>query len=189
MKPNRRYKGCSFYCLVICGLIIVLVSFIPARLAIVQIRAPYPQAIFTLGGDLQREIFTAQFAKMRPNLEIWVSSGSSNRRANWFFDDARIPRSKVHLDRRAVDTVTNFTSLVGDFKKRKFQHLYLITADFHMRRAKAIAYFIFGSQGIVITPVSIPTDKPAESKWRVLRDVFRALLWIFTKRTGASLNQ
>ncbi len=189
MKPNRRYKGYNFYCLVICGLIIVLVSFIPARLAIAHFRAPYPQAIFTLGGDLHREIFTAQFAQMHPNLEIWVSSGAAIPKANWVFNAAKIPPAKVHLDRRAVDTLTNFTSLVGDFKKRNFQHVYLITADFHMRRAKAIATFVLGSQGIAFTPVSIPIKKPIESWWHVLRDVCRAWLWIFTRQTGATLNQ
>ncbi len=94
----------------------------------------------------------------------------------------------MHIDRRAVDTVTNFTSLVADFKSRHFQHLYLITADYHMRRAKAIATFVFGSQGIAFTPVSIPTNKPTESWLRTLRDIFRALLWIFTRYTGVSLN-
>ncbi len=167
----------------------MLLSVIPVQLVIAQIHAPYPQAIFTLGGDLQREIFTAQFAKMHPNLEIWVSAGSPTEAASWAFNIAEIPLTRVHLDRRAVDTVTNFTSLVGDFKNRHFQHLYLITADYHMRRAKAIATFIFGSQGITFTPVSIPTDKPIEPLWRVLRDVCRALLWIFTKHTGASFTE
>lgn len=159
------------------------------QLAIAQISTPYPQAIFTLGGDLQREIFTAQFAKIHPQLEIWISSGSPTNEAIWAFDLAKTPFDRVHLDRRAVDTVTNFTSLVTDFKNRHFQHLYIITADYHMRRAKAIATLIFGSQGIAFTPIPIPTDKPTESAWRVLRDVCRSLLWIFTRRTGASLNQ
>lgn len=167
---------------------IVLVSFIPTRLAIAQIRTPHPQAIFTLGGDLQREIFTAQFAQMHPNLEVWVSSGSPTHKANWVFNVAKIPPAKVYLDRRAVDTVTNFTSLVRDFKQRNFEHLYLITADYHMRRAKAIATLVLGSQGIAFTSVSIPTRKPVESWVHCLRDVVRALLWVLTGRTGASLK-
>ncbi len=183
---SKRYR---FSCWVSYALILSLVSFIPTRLAIAQISAPNPQAVFTLGGDLLREIFTAQFAKIHPDLEIWISSGSPTNEANWAFNTAKVPLEKVYLDRRAIDTVTNFTSLVADFKKRHFQHLYLITADYHMRRAKAIACIIFGSQGIAFTPVSIPTDKPVESWWRVLRDICRALLWICTKRTGASLNQ
>lgn len=185
--PNKRKKHRFFYW-VSYTLILILVSFVPIRLAIAQISNPYPQAIFTLGGDLQREIFTAQFAKIHPHLEIWVSSGTSTEGANWAFNVAEIPLTRVHFDRRAVDTVTNFTSLVADFKNRGIRHLYLITADYHMRRAKAIAYLILGSQGIAFTSVSIPTDKPVEPLLRLLRDVFRSLLWIFTRHTGASLN-
>ncbi len=188
MKFERRRKKTYFWCLATSVLVLALVSFIPIRLAIAHSFAPQPQAIFTLGGDLSREIFTAQFAKMHPNLEIWVSSGSPTEAANWAFNVAKIPLKKVHLDRRAVDTVTNFTSLLANFKSKHFQHLYLITADYHMRRAIAIASFVFGSQGIAFTPVSIPTDKPPEYWLRTLRDIFRALLWIFTKHTGASLN-
>jgi hypothetical protein len=84
--------------------------------------------------------------------------------------------------------VTNFTSLVKDFKQRKYHHLYLITSDFHMARAKAIATFVLGSQGIAFTPVSIPSRQPPESWFHILRDSGRALLWIVTGRTGASLN-
>ena len=183
-KRKRNY----FWCLATSVMVWALVGFIPVRIAIAHFFAPQPQAIFTLGGDLQREIFTARFAQLHPSLEIWVSSGTSTEGANWAFNVVEIPLTRVHFDHRAVDTVTNFTSLVADFKSRHFQHLYLITADYHMRRAKAIATFVFGSQGIAFTPVSIPTDKPTESWLRTLRDIFRALLWIFTRHTGASLN-
>jgi len=183
-----KCKNYHFFGWVSYALILVLVSFIPVRLIIARISAPYPQAILTLGGDLQREIFTAQFAKMHPNLEILVSSGSPTDQANWAFNVAQIPLEKVHLDRRAVDTVTNFTSLVADFKTRNFQHLYLITADYHMRRAKAIATLVLGSRGIAFTPISIPTDKPVESLLRCVRDILRALLWLLTGRTGASFK-
>jgi uncharacterized SAM-binding protein YcdF (DUF218 family) len=183
---HRRHR---FSCLAVSGLILIMVSIIPSRSAIAYFFAPQPQAIFTLGGDLSREIFTAQFAQRHPNLEIWISSGSPDDGTSWAFGIARISPTRLHIDRRAVDTVTNFTSLVADFKSRHFHHLYLITADYHMRRAKAIATFVFGSQGIAFTPVSIPTDKPTESWLRTLRDIFRALLWIFTRHTGVSLNQ
>lgn len=183
---DRKWKKYLLYRL--SGLILVLLSTIVVQLAIAHISAPKPQAILTLGGDLQREIFTAQFAKMHPNLEVWVSSGSPTEQANWAFNVAQIPLEKVHLDRRAVDTVTNFTSLVADFKTRNLQHLYLITADYHMRRAKAIATLVLGSHGIAFTPISIPTDKPVESLLRCVRDIFRALLWLITGHTGVSFK-
>lgn len=184
---RRKGNGYRFLFLASCAFL-VLLSIIPVRLAIASYQAPHPQAILTLGGGRDREEFTAQFAKYYPSLEIWVSSGTSLDLSRPIFRAAGIPDSRVHLDYRAVDTVTNFTSLVADFKHQGIQHLFLITSDFHMPRAKAIATIVLGSQGITFTPVSIPSDKPFESEFHVLRDVVRAFLWLVTGRTGASLR-
>ena len=184
---HRLHKRYRFFCLV-SAFILVLLSIIPVRLAIATTCAPLPQAILTLGADSVREEFTAQFAQLYPTLEIWVSSGTYPENVRKIFQAAGVPNTRVHIDRRAVDTLTNFTSLVADFKKRNFQHLYLITSEFHMPRALAIATFVLGSQGIAFTRVSVPSDKPPESWLHILRDSGRALLWIVTGRTGASLN-
>jgi len=181
---RKRYRS---FCLA-SALILVLLSIIPVRLASATARAPLPQAILTLGGGSDREEFTAKFAEIHPSLEIWVSSGIPPDNARQIFQAAGIAQTRVHIDGRAVDTVTNFTSLVKDFKKRNFQHIYLITSDFHMRRAHAIATFVLGSQGIAFTPVSVPSDKPPESWLHVLRDSGRALFWVITGHTGASLD-
>ncbi|WP_243146931.1 YdcF family protein [Scytonema sp. UIC 10036] len=170
------------------GLILILLSIIPVRLAIASYQAPFPQGILTLGGGADREQFTAQFAQHFPDLDIWVSSGTTPDQAYAIFQRADIPDSRLHLDYRAVDTVTNFTSLVPDFKQRHIQHLYVITSKFHMPRAKVIATLILGSQGITFTPLSVPSKEPKESLPHILRDSARSLLWIVTGRTGASLN-
>jgi uncharacterized SAM-binding protein YcdF (DUF218 family) len=185
---RRKRNGYRYLTWISCAAIPLLLSIIPVRLAIASYQAPHPQAILTLGGGGDREAFTAQFAKKHPSLEIWVSSGQSPDEARAIFRAVGIPDARVHLDRRAVDTVTNFTSLVADFKYQAIQHIYLITSDFHMSRAKAIATIVFGSQGIAFTPVTIPSDKPVESEFHILRDVVRALLWLVTGRTGASLR-
>jgi uncharacterized SAM-binding protein YcdF (DUF218 family) len=192
-KRKKQSKKRQFVYLASVTCFLVLLSIIPIRLAIAFQQAPSPQAIFTLGGGKEREEFTAQFAQQHPNLEIWVSGGIRPDKARQIFQTTGIPNSKVHIDCRAVDTVTNFTSLVADFKKRKLQHLYLITADFHMARAKAIAIFVLGSQGIAFTSVPIPNQPlnrhhSSESWYRNLRDVLRAIGWLFTGHTGASLN-
>jgi uncharacterized SAM-binding protein YcdF (DUF218 family) len=170
------------------ALLVLLLGLIPVRLAIAYSQSPSPQAIFILGGGPEREVFTAQFAKHYPSLEIWVSSGTAPEQACAIFHDAGIPPERVHLDRRAVDTVTNFTSLVADFKNLNIQHLYLITSDFHLSRAKAIATLVFGSWGIAFTPVSVPSKEPPESLLHILRDIGRTLVWMITGRTGASFN-
>ncbi|MFB2833806.1 YdcF family protein [Floridanema evergladense] len=183
-----RFSALRLIKLAIIGFLVVLMTFIPVRIAIANIQAPQPQAILTLGSWLDREYFTAQFATKHPNLEIWVSSGTSPEFARPIFRAFGIPNSRVHLDYRAVDTVTNFTTLINDFKSRKIQHLYLITSAYHITRAKAIATLILGSQGIIFTPLTVSSNEPSESWLRILRDICRSLLWIFTGRTGASLN-
>ncbi|MHC5722289.1 MAG: YdcF family protein, partial [Nostoc sp.] len=67
--------------------------------------------------------------------------------------------------------------------------IYLITSDYHMKRARAIAAIVLGSQGIAVTPVEVPSqgDK-SETLVRILRDCGRSLLWVVTGRTGASFN-
>ncbi len=190
----RKSKRTRFVNLIIAAFLFALLSFIPIQLAIALHQAPTPQAILALGGGQMRESFTAQFAQKHPALEIWVSSGTTlPSKTREIFEAAGIPEERLHVDCRAIDTVTNFTSLVADFQKRHFQHLYLITASYHMARAKAIAMFVFGSQGLVVTPVPIydqapDSNHPPESLFRTLRDSARAISWILTGRTGASLN-
>lgn len=185
--PHKRKQ--YRFVLAISTLILVLISVIPLRLALAKTRTPQPQAILMLGGSTDREYFTAQFARKHLSLNIWISSGMPAKNAHELFRRiAGISDSQVHVDCRAVDTVTNFTSLVSDFKRRNIEHLYLITSDYHMPRAQAIATFVLGSQGIAFTPVPVPSKEPPESLFPVMRDIGRALFWIVTGHTGASLN-
>ena len=165
-------------------------TIVPIRLAIAFYQTPIPQAIFVLGGDSDRMRFAAQFWHSHTDLNVWISDFSiyeiENRRV---FRQFHVPESQVKFDGRATDTVTNFTSLVDDLARQKLQHFYLITSDNHMRRARAIATIVFGSRGIVVTPLSVPTkNRKPESLLRVLRDCGRSLLWLLTGRSGASLN-
>jgi uncharacterized SAM-binding protein YcdF (DUF218 family) len=192
-KRNQS-KRTRFVGLAIAAFLFTLLSIIPIRLAISSYQSPTPQAIFTLGGGQERESFTAQFAQKHPALEIWVSSGTTlPSKTRRIFEAAGISQERLHIDCRAIDTLTNFTSLVVDFEKRNFKHLYLITARYHMPRAKAIAVIVLGSRGIVVTPVPIyhqrpDSGHPPESSLRTLRDSARATFWLLTGRTGASLN-
>lgn len=162
-------------------------GYIPTRIAIAKHQAPNPELIFVLGGGNGRERLAAQFAHIHPTLEIWVSSGTRDTAE---FAAARIPLSRVRLDHRASDTVTNFTSMVEDLKRHQIQHVYLVTSDFHMLRAQTIATLVFGSQGIAVTPIPVPDhERPNESPIRIARDAGRSLLWLATGRTGASLGR
>ena len=147
-----------------------------------------PSVALVLGGAPERERFAAQFAKTHPAVEIWVSSGSNPEYAQWVFDEAQIPTEQWHLDYQAVDTVTNFTTLVDELEARNIDDVYLITSDYHMRRASVVAQIVLGSRGINFKPVSIPTEQPPErpeTMVREVRDGARSLLWVVTGQTGS----
>jgi uncharacterized SAM-binding protein YcdF (DUF218 family) len=85
--------------------------------------------------------------------------------------------------------VTHFTVLAGDYVEREIRHVYLVTSDYHMTRARMIAALVFGSRGIAVTPVAEPSDDwNEESWWKNGRDAARSLLWLGTGLTGARFN-
>jgi len=148
-----------------------------------------PQALLVLGGATEREVFAAQFARKHPQLPIWVSSGSNPEFAEWVFSEAGIESDRVHLDYRAVDTVTNFTTLVDELGDRGIDSVYLITSDDHMRRAQIIGEIVLGSRGIRFKPVAVPSGRAPEPMEKAVRDGARAILWLTTGYTGANFSQ
>ncbi|MEO0708242.1 MAG: YdcF family protein [Cyanobacteria bacterium J06649_5] len=157
----------------------------PIKLTIAHMRTPQPQAILTLGGGGDRESAAADLAAQNPELAVWVSSGLGYQATTEIFKAASISSSRVHLDYQAVDTVTNFTTLVEQLQQQNIEHIYLLTSDFHMRRAKAIAFVVLGSRGIAYTPYPVASQQQPESTIRIARDISRAVLWLATGKTGA----
>jgi uncharacterized SAM-binding protein YcdF (DUF218 family) len=143
-----------------------------------------PQAVLVLGGSPEREKFAATFAHEHPELPIWVSSGSNPEYAEWLFTEAGITSNRLHLDYQAVDTVTNFTTLVDHFKSQGISSIYLITSDYHMRRAAVIGEIVLGSRGIDFKTISVPSGRSPEPLEKVVRDGARAVLWVTTGSTG-----
>lgn len=149
-----------------------------------------PEAILVLGGSVDREQYAAALAQQQPDLLVWVSSGSNPEYAEWIFQEAQIAPERVHLDYRAVDTVTNFTTVVDDLKAQGVDCVYLVTSDYHMRRASIIGEVVLGSRGIGFRPMPVPSGHPhSEAMLRSLRDGARAVLWVLTGETGSSLGQ
>ncbi|MDP8963033.1 MAG: YdcF family protein [Cyanobacteriota bacterium] len=152
-------------------------------------QAAKKEAIFVLGGAEARERFAAKFAQSHPRLPIWVSSGSPKDYAQRIFAKAGIKKSRVHLDYQAVDTVTNFTTLVDRFQFEGINRVYLITSDDHMRRARVIGDIVLGSRGIALKPVPVPSGRKPEPTEKCLRDAARAMLWLTTRQRSGSLRQ
>jgi uncharacterized SAM-binding protein YcdF (DUF218 family) len=144
-----------------------------------------PQAILVLGGSPDREKFAAELALEHPKLPVWVSSGSPKEYSEWVFDSAGVESDRIHLDYRAVDTLTNFTTLVDDLKAEGITSFYLVTSDYHMRRAQWIAEVIGSNRGVVFKTVPIPSDRPSEPMIKAFRDSGRAMIWVVTGYTGA----
>jgi uncharacterized SAM-binding protein YcdF (DUF218 family) len=154
--------------------------------AYLQARAYFrqPQVLLVLGGEPAREKFAAKFALEHPDLPIWVSSGSPKEYSEWVFEEAGVDLHRVKLDYRAVDTLTNFTTLVSDLDAKGIKSVYLLTSDYHMRRSKLIGEIVLGSHGIDVKTVVIPSEQPQEEMSKALRDGGRALVWVATGYTG-----
>lgn len=155
------------------------------RLAVNQFSRP--QAVLVLGGATERENFAAEFARQHPDLSIWVSGGSNPEYTEAVFSDAGVNLKRVHIDRAAVDTVTNFTTLVDRLKANGINSVYLITSDYHMRRAQVIGEIVFGSRGIALKPITVASNRTIEPLPKALRDGARAILWLTTGYTGSTL--
>ena len=148
-----------------------------------------PEAILVLGGSLAREEFAADFARQHSDLEIWISGGSNPEYAQWLFTEAGVSLQRLHLDYSAVDTVTNFTTLVDRFRDRGIDSIYLVTSDDHMRRARIIGEIVLGSRGIVYKPLPVPSGREPEPMVKSLRDGARAILWAVTGETGSNWKE
>jgi uncharacterized SAM-binding protein YcdF (DUF218 family) len=157
-----------------------------------QIERMEPQAVLVLGGStsqLERERFTANFVREYPQLPIWISGGSPPQSTQNVFTNAGVDTKRLHLDYEAVDTVTNFTTLVDELQAKGIKSVYLITSDFHMRRARVIGEIVLGSRGIHLKPVPVPSKYSQEPVEKSIRDGARALLWVVTGYTGAEYSR
>ncbi|CAE8629349.1 unnamed protein product [Polarella glacialis] len=112
----------------------------------------------------------------------------------------------IVLDRQAIDTLANFTSFLrhlrGSYQAHAGQEeamdVVVVTSRYHALRACSVAAVILGSQGLSFVlaeaspgPGSSPEEHaelarrgPRESWLRVLRDVLRAVVWVFTGFEG-----
>jgi uncharacterized SAM-binding protein YcdF (DUF218 family) len=153
-----------------------------------SVPAIQPKAIFVLGGHEERERWAAKLARQHPELQIWVSSGSPEGYVKGIFAKAGVMSDRLHLDYRAKDTVTNFTTLVDDLKAKGIKRVYLVTSANHMGRAYVIGEIVFGSRGIEIEPVIAPSHSPPEAWAKSIRDATRAIIWLISGNAGESFK-
>ncbi len=145
-----------------------------------------PEAIFVLGGGTTREPVAAKLARKHPRIPIWVSGGRPPDIARSIFRSEFVELKRLKLDYQAIDTVTNFTSMVDKLQVKHIKSVYLVTSDYHMNRSRLVGEIIFGSRGIAVKPVIVPSNQPDESWGKVGVDGMRAIGWLITGRTGVS---
>jgi uncharacterized SAM-binding protein YcdF (DUF218 family) len=198
-KRRNKLRGKSSRKLSSSLKLLILISPLLLWFTYKQIRSwETPQAVLMLGGStsaLEREKFTAKFVSQHPNLEnleIWISSGGSGKYNNYvkkIFIKAGINSEQIHFDDQAVDTVTNFTTLVDELKAKGVTSVYLVTSDYHLRRAEVIGEVVLGSRGIAFKSVAVPSRKSPEPIEKAIRDGVRAILWVITGSTGENFSR
>jgi uncharacterized SAM-binding protein YcdF (DUF218 family) len=181
---RRRARGFPWGWLVAGGFLLSPFGWFLFREA--QNQVTQPEAIFVLGGETQRERFAAKFAANHPSLPVWVSGGAPREYARRVFANKNVNLDRLHLDYRAIDTLSNFTTMAADLQKAGIKSVYLITSDDHMARSRLIGEIVFVSHGIIVKPVSFVSSRPDESLDKVVRDGGRAIFWLFTGRSGST---
>lgn len=143
-------------------------------------------AILALGGNVDREKYALILAETY-RCPVYISSGdlASDHPA------VRALGASCTIDRTAVDTLTNFTSMVPHLRNR-YDCVHVITSQNHQRRARHIARVVFGmgTTKIPFEVVAVPWEQPGDTPegWlRTVRDVCRAFIWLLTGWTGTSI--
>lgn len=138
--------------------------------------------ILELGGNPARLYRVIELARQYPDAKVIISSEGSPDHVVGLLRGAGIPDDRFILDFKAWDTVTNFTHTLQLAKSYAPGIIYVVTDQFHMKRAMAIATAVYFLSGMRIIPSpymgSEPHD-PEDPKY-VRDDRFRAWLWRLT---------
>ena len=138
-----------------------------------------PSWIVVLGGGIRREMLAARLAQSYPNLPIIVSSGSPLPCLyRVFVEEGGVAWRRVKVDFRAVDTLTNFTTLVPYLQSNQPRKVFMMTSEGNLPRASLLAWLIWGSRGIATEPVLVDGVGHNESWLKTFADSIRAIAWV-----------
>ena len=151
---------------------------------------PPPSVLVILGGDRSRELAVARAAVCLPTVTLVVlsSGAASEEELQSAIGDRHV---NVMVDRTAVDTVTNFTTLAEGLAAAGVDAVVVGTSASHARRAVAVGRIVLGAVGVhLVHMVSVPEGSAGgdEAWWRLVRDVLRALLWALVGVHGGSVT-
>lgn len=137
-------------------------------------------AIFVLGGSIQREMFVTQLAKQDPQIPILISSGSQDPCIWIIFDREKAPKENVWLEHCADSTFDNFFYGLPILRQWGVRKVKLVTSTTHLPRAQWLAQIHFAARGIwviadILDEEGVPGNQ--ESTLKTTVDVARSLLW------------
>ena len=135
--------------------------------------------IIELGGNPARLYTVVELAKQYPEAKILISSEGSPDYVVNFLDQSSISRDRFVLDFYAWDTVTNFTETFCKIYGGNAKRLFIVTDNFHMKRAMAIAQAVYWLRGVELVPSPYMGSEPhdPESPDLIRNDRIRAWIW------------
>ncbi|MBD2576786.1 YdcF family protein [Oscillatoria sp. FACHB-1406] len=173
----QRWAGVA----IIATLGVVLASWLLNLMVSLRAAANLPvDAIFVLGGSIQREIYVAKLAKQSPQTPILISSGSKAPCIRLIFQREEAPQERVFLEDCARKTFDNFYYSIPILRNWGARKVKLVTSQTHLPRAQWMAQILLGAQGIwVETEIAKETGVPGnrESVLKTTLDVTRSLIW------------
>lgn len=133
--------------------------------------------ILHLGGNSRRIERTATEAKWNPGALVLISSEGDKPQILDYLGTRGIHADRILIDDTAYDTVGNITDTFSIVKREGAKRVFIVTDDWHMRRAMAIAMVAYAFRGI--TPIACPYHSGvfAKDPGNVPWDVFRTLKW------------
>jgi len=135
--------------------------------------------VLVLGGSADRESRCMRVVASE-TCPIWLSGPALTEDCLEVCESQGVDLEYLRVDYRALDTLSNFTSMVPDMKSRGFKQMILVTSQEHETRAKCIASMILPYYNIELSGViAIPGSKEdEEGTLIVLRDIIRTALWL-----------
>lgn len=189
-------------------LLLVLRALLAAVRALLAWTRPLdtaPDAVLLLGGSEPREraaLLAVAGAAPRPRgLDRAAAAALTSRSTPVYVSSPACPvvrvargidpglARRVRLDECAVDTLTNFTTLLPLLTSAR--RVLVLTSRAHVRRAAVLAWIVLGSGGVrpTVAVVRADTGEHPESITRLYRDAVRAIVWVLIGVSGAAVGR
>lgn len=138
--------------------------------------------ILCLGGNKQRLDVGIELAKAHPSATLVASSfGLKRSELTKQFVGAGLKQENFRIDYAAVDTIGNFVETLPIVKPLNPEIIWIVTDDYHMRRARTIADIVYSGLGYKLINYPCIANIPQEPSSKVNAERLQAITW---KTTG-----